>query len=130
MSERRLAVVDDDVSIRESLPALLLELGYAVRVYSSAEEFLGSGQVEETDCLILDIFLIGMSGPEMIRELGFRGTAIPTIYITANTDDALRDKLLEQGAVDCLCKPFSDTALLKALSAAFRVDQTDSSWET
>jgi FixJ family two-component response regulator len=115
------SVVDDDESVRESLPDLLKEFGYAVRTFSSAEEFLASDQVGETGCLILDIAMPGMSGPDLQRELSFRRHEIPIVFITALGDETVRPYLLEQGAVDCLSKPFSDAALLKALTAAFRV---------
>lgn len=115
------SMVDDDVSVRESLPDLLRELGYSVRAFSSAEEFLASDCVGETRCLILDIAMPGMTGPDLQRELKFRGQTIPIVFITAQTDEAVRARLLEQGAVECLLKPFSDTALFEALNAAFRV---------
>jgi FixJ family two-component response regulator len=115
------SVVDDDESVRESLPDLLRELGYRTEVYSSAEEFLASGSLSETQCLILDIFLNGMSGPELIEELGIRRVVIAVIFVTAHVDDALRCRLVEEGAVDCLFKPFSEKALNSALQAALRV---------
>jgi FixJ family two-component response regulator len=111
-------VVDDDESVRESLPDLLRELGYAARAFSSAEEFLVSGFVDQTRCLILDIAMPGMTGPELQRELKHRGELIPIVFITAHRDASVRPRMLEQGAVECLFKPFSDTALLAALRAA------------
>jgi FixJ family two-component response regulator len=114
-------VVDDDESIRESLPDLLKELGYSARAFSSAEEFLASDCVGETRCLILDIAMPGMTGPLLQRELTVRGYEIPIIFITAQADETVRPCLLEQGAVECLFKPFSDTALFEALNLAFRV---------
>jgi len=115
------SVVDDDESVRESLPDLLRELGYSVRAFSSAEEFLGSDCVAETRCLILDIAMPGMTGPDLQRELTVRGQEIPIVFITAQADETVRPRSLEQGAVGCLFKPFSDTALIEALNAAFRV---------
>jgi FixJ family two-component response regulator len=114
------SVVDDDESVRESLPDLLREFGYATRTFLSAEEFLASDCVGPTRCLILDIAMPGMTGPDLQRELIRRRQAIPTIFITANGDKTVRPRLLEQGAVECLFKPFSDTALLEALNAALR----------
>lgn len=114
------SVVDDDESVRESLPDLLRELGFAVRAFSSAEEFLASDCVAQTRCLILDIAMPGMSGPDLQRELKLRGQEIPVVFITAQKDEAVRSRMLEQGAVECLFKPFSDTALLDALNAALR----------
>jgi len=115
------SVVDDDESMRESLPDLLRELGYAVQAFSSAEEFLESDYVGLTRCLILDIAMPGMSGPDLQRELARRRHEIPIVFITAHGDETVRPSLLEQGAVECLFKPFSDAALLRALNAAFRV---------
>jgi FixJ family two-component response regulator len=115
------SVVDDDESVRESLPDLLRELGYSVRAFSSAEEFLASDCVGETRCLILDIAMPGMTGPDLQKELTVRGQEIPIVFITAQTDETVRPRALEQGAVECLFKPFSDTDLFEALNAAFRV---------
>ena len=115
------SVIDDDESVRESLPDLLRELGYSVRAFSSAEEFLGSDCVGDTRCLILDIAMPGMTGPDLQQELTVRGQRIPIVFITAQTDETVRPRLLEQGAVECLLKPFSDTALFEALNAAFRM---------
>lgn len=112
------SVVDDDESVRESLPDLLKEFGFAVQAFSSAEEFLASGDVDSTRCLILDIAMPGMSGPDLQRELVRRGQAIPIIFITAHGDVADRPRLIRQGAAECLFKPFSEAALLKALNAA------------
>jgi FixJ family two-component response regulator len=113
------SVVDDDESVRESLPDLLGELGFAARTFSCAEEFLESDCLDQARCLILDIAMPGMSGPDLQRELRLRGQEIPIIFITASTDKSARPRLLEQGAVECLFKPFSDTALLKAINKAF-----------
>ena len=114
------AIVDDDESVRESLPDLLRELGFEANAFSSAEEFLASDPSVQTRCLLLDIALPGMSGPELQRELALRRQEIPIIFITAQSDETLRPRLLEQGAVECLFKPFSETALLEALHAALR----------
>jgi len=115
------SVVDDDESVRESLPDLLRELGFAVQAFSSAEEFLASDYVDETSCLILDIAMPGMSGPDLQRELKLRRQEIPIIFITAHADETVRPRVIAQGAVGCLFKPFSDTALLGALNTALRV---------
>ena len=115
------SVVDDDESVSESLPDLLNEMGFAVQVFSSAEEFLASDFVRLTKILILDIAMPGMSGPELQEELNRRGRRIPIVFITAQKDDTVRPSLLARGAVECLFKPFSDTALLSALNAALRV---------
>ncbi|HEX9128899.1 MAG TPA: response regulator [Gemmatimonadaceae bacterium] len=115
------SVVDDDESVRESLPDLLNEMGFAVQVFSSADEFLTSDFVRLTKILILDIAMPGMSGPELQEELKRRGRRIPIVFITAKKDDTVRPSLIARGAVECLFKPFSDTALLSALNAALRV---------
>jgi FixJ family two-component response regulator len=116
------SVVDDDESVRESLPDLLRELGFAVEAFASAEEFLASDCVGHTRCLILDIAMPGMTGPDLQRELALRRQEIPIVFITAHGDETVRPRMLEQGAVECLFKPFSDTALRDALNAAFRVN--------
>jgi FixJ family two-component response regulator len=122
MSHRALvSVVDDDESVRESLPDLLRECGFAVEAFASAEAFLVSECVGQTQCLLLDIAMPGMSGPDLQRELTLRRKEIPIVFITAHRDETVRPHLLEQGAVECLFKPFSDTALREALNAAFRV---------
>ena len=118
------SIVDDDESVRESLPDLLRQLGFASQAFSSAEAFLASEYVNETRCLILDIAMPGVSGPELRRELTRRRQDIPTIFITATGDMTLRPRLLAEGAVECLFKPFSDTALLEAVETALRVTQT------
>ena len=112
------SVVDDDQSVRESLPDLLREFGYAVAAFSSAEEFLASDSIGQTRCLILDIAMPGMSGPDLQRELMLRRQKIPIVFITALRDERVGPRLLEQGAAACLFKPFSDTALMEALNAA------------
>ena len=112
------SVVDDVESVRESLPDLLREFGFAVETFASAEEFLASGRVAKTACLILDIAMPGMSGPDLQRELLQRSEKVPIVFITAHADQTLIPRLIEQGAVACLLKPFSDTALRDALDAA------------
>jgi FixJ family two-component response regulator len=114
------AVVDDDESLRESLPDLLREFGFAAQAFSSAEEFLASDCIEQTKCLILDIAMPGMSGPDLQRELIVRRQEIPIIFITAHEDEAVRPRLLKKSGARCLFKPFSDTALREALDAALR----------
>ena len=115
------AVIDDDESVRESLPDLLREFGYQVQTFASAEEFLATGDLGRTKCLILDVAMPGMSGPELQRELQRRRRPIPVVFITAQSDETMRPRLLAQGAVDCLFKPFSEAALISALGSALRV---------
>jgi len=109
------SVVDDDESVRESLPDLLRELGFAAHAFSSAEEFLTSDYVAQTNCLILDNAM-----HDLQRELKLRRQEIPIVFITAHRDENVRPRVLEQGAVECLFKPFSERALLEALNAALR----------
>jgi FixJ family two-component response regulator len=116
-----LSVVDDDESVRESLPDLLREFGFDVRAFSSAEEFLASDCVGQTRCLILDIAMPGMSGPDLQRELTQRQQQIPIVFITALADETVRPRVLAQGAVECLFKPFTEEALREAVHAALRV---------
>ena len=119
MAKRSLvSVVDDDESVRESLPDLLRQFGFAAHAFSSAEAFLASEVVNETSCLILDVAMPGMSGPDLQEELIRRQQGIPIVFITANGDKTVRPRLFAQGAVECLFKPFSEAALLDALDAA------------
>lgn len=114
------SVVDDDESVRESLPDLLGEFGFAARAFSSAEEFLASDCVDQTRCLILDVAMPGMSGPDLQQELKLTRREIPIVFITASREATIRPQVLAQGAIECLFKPFSDTALLEAVNSALR----------
>jgi FixJ family two-component response regulator len=121
VKQASIAVVDDDESVRESLPQLLQVLGFTARAFLSPEELLASDFLLETDCLILDVAMKGMSGPQLQTELQRLGSTIPIIFITAQSDESLRQRLVEQGAVACLLKPFSDSALLEALNQALHL---------
>jgi FixJ family two-component response regulator len=114
------SVVDDDESVRESLPHLLRKFGFAAEAFASAEEFLASELVGQTRCLILDIAMPGMSGPALQMELVRRHQAIPIVFITAHGDETVRPRVLEAGAVECLFKPFSAAALRAAVDTALR----------
>ena len=114
-------IVDDDESVRESLPDMVRQFGFAAQAFSSAEAFLGSDFVDQTRCLILDVAMPGMSGPDLQRELASRRQKIPIVFITASGDKTIRSRVLADGAVECLFKPFSETALLDALNAALRM---------
>jgi FixJ family two-component response regulator len=107
--------------VRESLPDLLGQFGFDVERFSSAEAFSASDLVKRTACLLLDVAMPGMSGPDLQQELIRRRQTIPIVFITADGDRTVRRGLLAQGAVECLFKPFSETALLDALNAALRV---------
>jgi FixJ family two-component response regulator len=119
MQQRGLiSVVDDDVSSRESLPDLLQTFGFAATTFASAEDFLASGALADTQCLILDVSMPGMSGPQLQSELSRRNLAIPIIFITAHCDQSLRAELIARGATACLFKPFSEQDLRSALDSA------------
>jgi FixJ family two-component response regulator len=113
-------VIDDDESVRESLPDLLRQFGFAAEAFSTAEAFLASETLKETSCLLLDITMPGMSGPALQEELLRRHQAIPIVFITGAGDERIRLRLVADGAVDCLFKPFSEAALLDALTVALR----------
>jgi len=113
-----ISVVDDDESVRESLPDLLRAFGFTARAFSSAEEFLASDYLDKTNCLILDVAMPGLSGPDLQVELARRQQEIPIVFITANRDAKVRPGLIARGAVECLFKPFSETDLLQALTIA------------
>jgi FixJ family two-component response regulator len=115
-----ITVVDDDESVRESLPDLLKEFGFEAQAFSTAEEFLASESVAETKCLVLDVAMPGMTGLDLQRELTRRDRSIPIVFITAHRDPMVRPRLIAQGAVDCLFKPFEPTNLLQALNTALR----------
>ena len=122
MSTRPLiSVVDDDESVRESLPDLLKEFGFDAQAFSSAEEFLASDSVSQTSCLLLDVAMPGMTGPDLQRELTIQRRDIPIVFITAHRDETVRPRLLALGAVECLFKPFTETDLLAALNTALRI---------
>ena len=113
-----IAVVDDDISVRESVESLLKSVGFQVNTYSSAEEFMGSPRLEAADCLVLDVRLDGMSGPDLQRELKIAGRSIPIVFVTAHETETLRERLMADGAIDCLLKPFTDDMLLDAVEKA------------
>ena len=120
VTRKLVSVVDDDESVRESLPDLLRSFGFEVQPFPSAEAFLGSGSIEHTGCLILDVAMPGMSGPELREELVRRKHHIPIVFITALAEEGMRPNVREHGAVACLLKPFSEAAILEAVTAALR----------
>ena len=115
------SVVDDDESVRESLPDPLRQCGFATQAFSSAEGFLASEALGETRYLILDIAMPGMSGPDLQQELIRRRHQIPIVFITAHSDESVRLELLARGAAECLFKPLSETALMNAINTALRM---------
>jgi FixJ family two-component response regulator len=117
------SIIDDDESVRESLPDLIRQFGFQVEAFASAEEFLASRSARDTSCLVLDVTMPGMSGIDLQRELTNRRDPVPIIFITANGDRSIRTRLMAEGAIDCLFKPFGETALLDALNSALRRGQ-------
>jgi FixJ family two-component response regulator len=113
------SVVDDDVSVRESLPQLLRSFGFEVALFASAEAFLASEGLDQTGCLVLDIAMPGMTGPELQNELIRRHHTFPTVFMTAHSNDRVIPSLLRLGAVACIYKPLSETTLLEAVNTAF-----------
>jgi FixJ family two-component response regulator len=114
---KQISVVDDDESVREALPDLLRSFGFDVHAFASAEAFLNAKAFAFSDGMILDIAMPGMTGPELYKELSRRGHPVPTIFITALKDEILRTRLLNDGAIECLFKPFGDDELQEALRA-------------
>jgi FixJ family two-component response regulator len=112
------SVVDDDESVRESLPDLLGEMGFTAKAFASAEEFLASGIIKQTRCLVLDITMPGMTGPDLQQELINRGLVVPIVFITARPNEAMFARLIQRGAVRCILKPFKDLELREAIETA------------
>jgi FixJ family two-component response regulator len=113
-----ISVVDDDESVRESLPDLLRQLGFASEAFSSAKAFLASDVLSQTSCLLLDIVMPGMSGPDLEAELTQRRQTIPIVFITGHGENTVVPGVLARGAVGCLAKPFTEAALLDAVRDA------------
>ena len=113
-----ISIVDDDESVRESLEGLLKSVGFRAVAFALATDFLDSPVRDATDCLILDVRMPGMSGPELQRKLIASQHSIPIVFITAHGDEAVRARVLGDGAVDCLLKPFNEDVLLNAVNAA------------
>jgi FixJ family two-component response regulator len=119
MATRKLvSVVDDDESVRESLPDLLRSFGFDVAPFASAEAFLASDSLDRSRCLILDVAMPGMTGPELQEELIRRQAAVPVIFITAHSEDRMLPIVLKRGAAACLYKPLNVAALLAAVNTA------------
>jgi FixJ family two-component response regulator len=116
------SVIDDDEAVRESLESLLKSVGYRVNTFAAAEQFLELDNTGGTDCLILDVRLGGMSGPDLQRELIARSRTVPIVFITAHGDEMTRARVMADGAVECLEKPFSEEVLLAAVHAGFALN--------
>jgi FixJ family two-component response regulator len=110
--------VDDDVSVRESLAGLISELGFSTRTFESAAELLACDSLGEIQCLIVDVEMPGMSGLELLHKVKHRGYAIPIVFISGRGSEALRRRLMEDGATECLSKPLTSEALLDAIEVA------------
>lgn len=121
MAKPLISVVDDDESVRESLAGLIRSVGLAVKVFASAEEFVGSVDVAGTDCLILDVRMPGMDGLELQRHLKVSHPELPVIFITAHgSEEEIRLRALAAGAVDYLLKPLSEEEVLSAVDTALK----------
>ena len=116
-----ISVVDDDESMREAVRGLMKSLGYTAEAFASAEEFLNSRQVPHTSCLIADVQMPGMTGLELHRHLVASGKTIPTILITAHTDDGVRERALQDGIIGYLSKPFSEDDLMACIRSSLTV---------
>jgi FixJ family two-component response regulator len=115
-----ISIVDDDESVREAVEGLIESLGFRVRTFQSATEFLACPEIADTSCMIADVQMPQMSGLDLYRRLGELGHAIPTILITAYPNDGVRDTLLAAGVVGYLVKPFDDDALIECVRSALR----------
>jgi FixJ family two-component response regulator len=113
-----IAIVDDDESVREAIMSLLRAVGFTSEAYPCAEDFLTSGRLQRTSCLIADVRMPGMSGLELHRRLVLSGNPIPTVLITAHPDDGARARALEAGIIGYLIKPFDDDDLLGCIRSA------------
>ena len=116
-----ISIVDDDESIRDATKALLRSMGYRrVGTFASAEQFLDSGALGETECLILDVRMPGMDGLELQRRLKASDCGVPIIFVTAHDDEPIRRQAIEGGALDFFRKPFEASALVEAVETALR----------
>ncbi len=114
----RIAVVDDDLSVRRGLERLLRSAGYQVETFSSAHDFLGRASSADPDCLILDVTMPGQSGLQLHADLLASGRAIPVIFISGQGDTAVAERGIQEGAFELLAKPFDDEALVRAVERA------------
>ena len=119
-TQRLVAIVDDDRSVQNAVKDLLESAGLSAQCFGSAEEFLESGQRNQTASLIADIRMPGMSGLELQTKLKAEGSRIPIIFITAHSDDKIKQQAMTAGAVEFLSKPFDDEVLLEKVRAALR----------
>jgi FixJ family two-component response regulator len=115
---KMVAIVDDDELMRSALQGMLKSVGLPSQAFASADEFLKSGQQQQTACLIADIRMPGLSGLELQVKLNAEHCRIPTIFITAHGDTKMRMQALRAGAVEFLAKPFDDEILIESVRAA------------
>jgi len=113
-----IAVVDDDESVRDAVTNLFRSMGLTARAFASAEEFLGSGTLEHASCLVLDVQMPGMGGLNLQTHLAGLGRDIPIVFVTAYSDEAVRRRALQSGAVCFLTKPVKEGDLLNGLRSA------------
>ena len=111
-----ISIVDDDEGIRQALKSLIDSVGFRAEVFDSGEKFLNSPYLSQTDCLIADVRMPGMSGLELQDRLSAAGRSIPIVFISAHEDREARVRGLRAGAIDFLQKPFSEDSLLGAIS--------------
>lgn len=110
------ALIDDDVAVRESLETLLKSAGHVARVFCSAQEFLDSGSLPEANCVVTDAVMPGIDGLELQRRIRAQRSAVPVIFISAHVNDETRRRALREGAVAFLYKPFDPTELLEFIA--------------
>jgi FixJ family two-component response regulator len=119
-----ISIIDDDPSVREATQSLVRSLGYAAQVFSSAEEYLDSGRIKSSSCLITDLHMPGMSGAELQDRLIAEGYRIPVIFVTAYFEERIRARVMDAGAFGFLRKPFSDESLIECLDKALHARST------
>jgi FixJ family two-component response regulator len=118
MAQHTVAVVDDDASLRIALSRLLSVLGYRVELFACAEDFLGAAHTSKASCLVVDVNLGGLSGPDMVHRLSVAGRKLPTIFMTCSEDQAVKERCADLGCVALLRKPFQEAVLGKAVATA------------
>ena len=121
-TDTRIFIVDDDAKFRKSLARLVKSIGYDVELFSSAKDFLGREPFDGTSCLLLDVRMPGLTGPDLQEELNKRNISIPIIFLTAHGDTPTGVKAMKDGAVDFLLKPFEERALFEAIDQALDKD--------
>ena len=119
----RISIVDDDASIREALKSLMRSVRFSVDAFASAEEFLASERVSDTACLILDVYLPGMSGFELQNQMNTERRGIPVIFITAHADESSRQRALRGGAIAFLSKPVGRETLFQAIQSGLALSK-------